>query len=166
MFCAKCGAENPEGSTTCSSCGSPIAGDAQEVVMPGKLATIKLMVQADPALTLIIVGSLLVILGAFLPWVSVQGSGVLGINAANGSALLVVGVLCMSILMIARSGATGPWNIVMFLLNFLALALVFQALYWLRENLNFIAGGYWISMIGVLGITGGTAVDIRKGMQK
>ena len=152
MICAKCGAENPEGSTTCSSCGSPVAGDTQEVVMPGKLALMKLMVKADPALALIMVGSLLVIVGAFVPWISLNGSGILGINAVNGSALLIVGVLCMSILMIARSGATGPWNIVMFLLNFVALALVFQALYWLRENMNFISGGYWISMIGVLGI--------------
>jgi hypothetical protein len=168
MVCSQCGAENPEGNSFCSSCGAtisgnaPASGEAPEFVMPGKLAMMKMMAKADPVLALISVGWMFIVIGAFIPWTSAFGTGILGVNNINGSAVLVVGVLCMVALLLARSGTPGPWNIIIAMLGLLLVALVFQALYVLKDADAPIAGGYWVSMVGVLLIGYGAFKEMRK----
>lgn len=162
MVCGKCGAENPDGSTLCSSCGQPVAGDTPEFVMPGKLAMMKMMVQADPTLALISIGWMIVTVGAFTPWVSSGGTGVLGLNSVNGGSVLVVAMVCLIALLLSRSATPGPWGIIIALLALLEVALVFQALYFLKDNSLPIAGGYWVSMVGVLAIGYGAYKEVRK----
>lgn len=162
MVCGKCGAENPDGSTLCSSCGQPVAGDTPEFVMPGKLAMMKMMAQADPTLALISVGWMILTVSAFVPWLSLNGTGILGVNAMNGSVILLTGLLCMIALLLSRSGTPGPWSIIIAMLALLEVAFFFQALVWYKQNMDFIAAGYWVSMVGVLLISYGAYKEVRK----
>ncbi|MEE9400603.1 MAG: zinc ribbon domain-containing protein, partial [Dehalococcoidia bacterium] len=118
MFCAKCGAEIPDNSVQCSSCGTKVSGEAP-AAGPGALSMLSLMIKADPTLFLTMVGSLLIILGAFLPWVAgtaYYGSA-LGVEAAQGAVIHLVGVLLLAVLVLSRSGAAGTWGVVMVLLT-------------------------------------------------
>lgn len=151
MFCAKCGAEIPDDSVQCSSCGAKVSGEAP-AAGPGALSMLSLLIKADPIGFLTMVGSLLIILGAFLPWVSTWGGDFLGLNmlGATGAPVLVVGVLLLAALVLARSGAGGAWGVVMVLLTALELALIFQSLYFLRDNDFSIGAGFWVAMAGAL----------------
>ena len=149
MFCAKCGAEIPDDSVQCSSCGAKVSGEAP-AAGPGALSMLSLMIKADPTLFLTMVGSLLIILGAFLPWVAEFYGSALGVEAAQGAAVLVVGVLLLAALVLSRSGATGAWGVVMVLLTALELALIFQTLYYLKDNDAPIGAGFWVAMAGAL----------------
>ena len=151
MFCAKCGAEIPDDSVQCSSCGAKVSGEAP-AAGPGALSMLSLMIKADPTLFLTMVGSLLIILGAFLPWVAgtAYWQSALGVEAAQGAAVLVVGVLLLAVLVLSRSGAAGAWGVVMVLLTALELALIFQTLYFLKDNDAPIGAGFWVAMSGAL----------------
>ncbi len=153
MFCAKCGAEIPDDSVQCSSCGAKVSGEAPAPAAgPGALSMLSLMIKADPTLFTTMVGSLLIILGAFLPWVAgtaYYGSA-LGVEVAQGATVLVVGVLLLSVLVLSRSGAAGAWSVVMVLLTALELALIFQMLYFLKNNDLPIGAGFWVAMSGAL----------------
>lgn len=151
MFCAKCGAEIPDDSVQCSSCGAKVSGEAP-AAGPGALSMLSLMIKADPTLFLTMVGSLLIILGAFLPWVSSWGGDILGLNmlGSTGPVILLVGVLLLAVLVLSRSGAAGAWGVVMVLLTALELALIFQSLYFLRDNDFSIGAGFWVAMAGAL----------------
>ncbi len=164
MICGKCGAENPDGTTLCSSCGQPVSGDTPEFVMPGKLAMMKMMAQADPTLALISVGWMIVTIAAFTPWQSSAGTGILGLNSVNGGAVLVVAMVCLIALLLSRSATPGPWGIIMALLSLLLVALIFQALYFILDTPSTlgIAGGYFVSMVGVLLIGYGAYKEVRK----
>ncbi len=151
MFCAKCGAEIPDDSVQCSSCGAKVSGEAP-AAGPGALSMLSLMIKADPTPFLTMVGSLLIIIGAFLPWLAESGyyTSALGVEAAQGAAVLVVGVLLLAALVLARSGAGGAWGMVMVLLCALELALIFQTLYYLKDNDAPIGAGFWVAMAGAL----------------
>ncbi len=155
MFCAKCGAEIPDDSVQCSSCGTKVSGEAP-AAGPGALSMLSLMIKADPTLFTTMVGSLLIILGTFLPWISIQMGypfgtiSSLGVEMAQGAAVLVVGVLLLSVLVLSRSGAAGAWGVVMVLLTALELSLIFQSLYFLKHNDAPIGAGFWVAMAGAL----------------
>jgi hypothetical protein len=116
-------------------------------------------IQADPAGTLIVAGSLLAIIGAFLRWFSVLGGGFLGVTMSQGAVVLMGGVLCLAVLVLARSGAAGKWSVVMLLLSAVLLALVFQAIYHIKHNHASIGAGLWVAMSGVLITAAGSAVE-------
>ena len=151
MFCAKCGAEIPDDSVQCSSCGAQVSGEAP-AAGPGALSMLSLLIKADPIGFLTIVGSLLIILGAFLPWVSKTAywQSSLGVEVPQGAVVLLVGVLLLAVLVLARSGAGGAWGVVMVLLTALELALIFQSLYFLKHNDAPIGAGFWVAMAGAL----------------
>jgi hypothetical protein len=120
-------------------------------------------IKADPAGTLIVVGSLLAIIGTFLRWFSVSlgqyGTSSLGVSMSQGAVVLMGGVLCLAVLVLARSGAVGKWSVVMLLLSALMLALVFQSIYYIKDNDASIGAGVYVTMVGALGITAGSAVE-------
>jgi hypothetical protein len=108
------------------------------------------MIKADPTLFLIMVGSLLIILGAFLPWVAEFYGSALGVELPQGAAVIVVGVLLLAALVLSRSGAAGAWGVVMVLLCALELAMIFQSLYSLKNSELTIGAGFWVAMSGAL----------------
>ena len=140
MYCSKCGAKIPEGSAFCSVCGTSISGDRpkdQNVASDWVSVT-----------SFIILGVILVIIGIFLPWM-----GVLGINTYSGPVVLMGAVLSLAALILARSGATGRWSVVMLLLSGLMLVLVFQAMYQIRHH---IGAGLFVTLVGALAIIFGS----------
>ncbi len=153
MFCPKCGAEIPDDSVQCSSCGAKISGASAG---PGAASIFTMLIKADPAGALTLVGSFFIILGAFLPWATAYGTSLLGVMISEGAVLLLVGVLLLAALVLSRSGAAGAWNVVMLLLSLLALALIFQTicviggLYYRGATEG---AGVWLTMVGALATT-------------
>ena len=146
MYCSKCGAKIPEGSAFCSVCGTSISGDRpkdQNVASDWVSVT-----------SFIILGVILVIIGIFLPWM-----GVLGINTYSGPVVLMGAVLSLAALILARSGATGRWSVVMLLLGGLLLVLVFQAMFETSHHHITIGAGLYIAMVGTLAIAAGSIME-------
>lgn len=152
MLCPKCGAEIPDDSVHCSSCGGKISDEAP-APGGGAASVFTALIKADPAGALTLVGSFFIILGAFLPWASAYGPSLLGVTMAQGAVLLLMGVLFLVVLVLSRSGAAGAWGVVMLLLSALALALIFQSLYYIRNNDATLGAGFWLAMVGALAIT-------------
>lgn len=155
MYCSKCGAQIPEGGSFCPSCGAPVSGPAAKGAGPKALDMLSKRAQADPAAVIIVLGALLVIIGAFLHWVG----GMYGIEGAEGAVVCAVAVLSLAVLVLARSGATGKWGVVMLLLSALALALIFESLATMEDRGYIIAAGFWIAMSGTLIITFGSLLE-------
>jgi len=149
MLCPKCGAEIPDDSVQCSSCSAKISGEAP-AAGPGALSMLSLLIKADLTGFLTLVGSFFIILGTFLPWVSEYYGSALGVEAPQGAVVLLVGVLLLAVLVLSRSGAAGAWGVVMVLLTALELALIFQSLYFLKNNDLPIGAGFWVAMAGAL----------------
>jgi len=158
MYCSKCGAQIPEDSTFCGSCGTPVSGQVVKGQEPQALDMLSRRIKADPAGTLIVVGSLLAIIGTFLAWITGRFS-TLGVELSQGAVICTVAVLFLGVLVLARSGAAGKWSIVMLLLSALALALIFQSIYFLKHNDLPIGAGVWVAMSGVLITAAGSAVE-------
>lgn len=154
MFCPKCGEEIPDDSVQCPSCDAKISGEAP-AAGPGALSMLSMLIKADPTGFLTLVGSFFIILGAFLPWVAGTGyySSALGVEAAQGAVILLLGVLFLATLVLSRTGATGAWGVVTVLLSFLALALIFQSLYYIKDNDASTGAGLWLAMVGVFVVT-------------
>lgn len=163
MYCSKCGAQIPEDSTFCSSCGTPVSGQVVKGQGPRTLDMLSKRIQADPSGTLIVAGSLLAIIGTFLAWITGYPSAghftILGIATSQGAVICAVAVLLLGVLVLARSGAAGKWSAVMLLLSALALALVFQSIYTLKDSHYFIGAGVWVAMSGVLITAGGSLLE-------
>lgn len=164
MYCSKCGAQIPEDSTFCGSCGTPVSGQVVKGHGPQTLDMLSQRIKTDPAGTLIVLGSLLAIIGSFLAWITGHPSAgghftILGIATSQGAVICAVAVLFLGVLVLARSGAAGKWSAVMLLLSALALALVFQSIYTLKDSHYFIGAGVWVAMSGVLITAAGSAVE-------
>ncbi len=151
MLCPNCGAEIPDDSVNCSSCGAKVSGEAP-AAGPGALSMLSLLIKADPVGVLTILGSPLIILGAFLPWVSKTAywQSSLGVEVPQGAVILLVGVLLLAALVLSRSGAAGAWGVVLVLLTALELALIFQTLYTIKHIDLPIGVGFWVAMAGAL----------------
>ena len=157
MYCGKCGAKVPEGNRFCNACGTPVFGERSKDQNAASA-----WVKADSVMAFIILGAILVIIGIFLPWISVAVNGygystgissTLGINMGNGAVVLMGGILSLAALILARSGATGRWGAVMLLLSGLMLVLVFQAMYQIRHH---IGAGLFVTLVGALAIIFGS----------
>ncbi len=143
MYCSKCGAKIAEGNKFCSVCGTSVSGERpKEQNMASEWVSVT---------SFTILGVILIIIGAFLPWM-----GAVGINTYSGPVVLMGAVLSLSALILTRSGATGKWNLVMLLLNGLMLVLIFQAMYETRHYHMTIGAGLYIAMVGALAITAGS----------
>ncbi len=158
MLCPKCKAEIPDDSVHCSSCGGKISDEAP-APGGGAASMLTLLIKADPAGALTLVGSFFIILGAFLPWASAYGPSLLGVSMAQGAVLLLMGVLFLVVLVLSRSGAAGAWGVVMLLLSLLALALIFQSLYYIRDNDATLGAGFWLAMVGAFAITAAALLE-------
>lgn len=171
MYCGKCGEAVPEGGMYCPSCGAPVRGEGT-AGEPSPGGAILSRLGKDYAVALTVAGALLIIVGTFLPWVREAGGywdggfSILGLNmlGTSGAIILILGVLCVAALVLARSGAVGPWSAVMVLLSLLALGLVFHSLYILMDEWNEFptpSAGFWVAMVGALVITAGSWLEYR-----
>jgi predicted nucleic acid-binding Zn ribbon protein len=173
MYCNKCGRQIPEGSQFCSSCGTQIAGEGKPGQTKAKATSmfepLAQLIKLDPVMAILSVGSLLLLLGPFLAWVDGgRGPAMLGIQTTNGVVILAAGVLVLVALVLSRTGTPGAWGIVMLLLSALALALVFQSMYYLNNqdaDLT-IREGVYISMVGALVAGGGGGLEYYNATKK
>jgi len=119
------------------------------------------MAKSLPPGIITIVGALFIFLGVILPWISGEYTypGHLGLMMPQGAALFLVAVLSIAVLLLQRSGAAGAWSQVSILLSFVAIVLVFQALANISNWHLSIGAGYWLSMIGVLILAVGNALQ-------
>jgi signal transduction histidine kinase len=160
MYCNKCGREMPEGSRFCNTCGTQASsggtsyGRAANVFEP-----LVAQIKRDPVMALVSVGSLMLVLGPLLAWVSARfGAATLGLQMPSGAAVLAAGVLLLVTLVLSRTGMPGAWGIVTMLISALALVLVFQSMYWINDQAVDITirEGVYVSMVGgLLTATGG-----------
>ena len=170
MQCSKCGAENPQDNIFCSSCGarlSEVRAKDQEwrgsddssrspKTQPSQYISIVRIVWV-----LGILGALILIVGTFLPF-----DGVLVIMTPQGAVLCLIGVLYISALVMSRSFADRPLNIVMLLFAALALALIFQTFYVIKDYDGSIILGSWVALMGGLIITVGSILGFIATMRK
>lgn len=155
MYCNKCGREMPEGSRFCNTCGTQASsggmgsyGKAANVFEP-----LVAQIKRDPVVALVSVGSLMLVLGPLLAWVSARfGAATLGLQMPSGAAVLAAGVLLLVTLVLSRTGMPGAWGIVTMLISALALILVFQSMYWINDQAVdlTIREGVYVSMVGAL----------------
>ena len=153
MYCKKCGRQIPEGSQFCSSCGTQIAGEgkAGQTKATSMFEPLAQLIKLDPVMAILSVGSLLLFLGPLLAWVDGgRGPATLGLQLSAGAVVLAAGILLVVALVLSRTGTPGAWGIVMLLLSALALALVFQSMYWINDHEGTIREGVYISMVGAL----------------
>jgi len=167
MYCTKCGAQIPEGSKFCNSCGAPVASEGAKA--PSLLSQWSLLIKLDPVLAIIPVGSLLILVGAFLPW-ETWGEPffrftVLGLQIPGGAVVFALGVLFPVVLVLSRSGTPGAWGVVMLLLGALALTLIFQTMYHINDVDHSIRAGVYVAMVGAL-VTACAGVIEQVGIRK
>lgn len=164
MYCGKCGAEIPDDSTFCGSCGTPVSGEAAkkggESQVSKSLDRASQWVKSDTAGALILFGALLLILGTFLPWTRSLGVNILGLNLlASGAVICALGVLLLVMLVLSRTSTNTAWGAVMLLLSALTLALIFQSFYYMKDNDYSISAGLWIAMLGAIIVTAGAVYE-------
>ncbi len=168
MYCTKCGKDIPPGSSFCNSCGTPVTG--QNGKGPGRLppwgSTLSLLIRLDPALAIIPLGSFFLILGAFLPWDTSFRASALGVQFPAGAVILALGVLFLVALVLSRTGTPGSWGLVLLLVSALALALIFQTIYHLRDAEHSIGAGVYIALVGALVTTIAGAMEFARGARK
>lgn len=153
MHCAKCGNEIPAGSQFCNSCGTPVSGEKAKGMglLSQWWAALLQMVKLDPLAGVIPIGAFLLLLGSFLAWESWGGlfhGTVLGLQMPTGAVVSAAGMILLVVLVLSRSGTPGAWGIVMILLSALALALIFQTMYYIKDNGGTIREGVYIAMVG------------------
>jgi hypothetical protein len=133
----------------------------EEIRAPNVLSQHTIAKVAD---VLVAAGSLLLIVGAFLPWFK-QGVLRLGVEAAfSGPVTCLVGVLFLAALVLARSGTAGKWGAVMALLSAVPLALLAQKLYVYYDYHAFsqLAYGFWVALAGAIVVTYGSLIEFYR----
>lgn len=163
MACGRCGAENPQSNIYCSSCGvllSEEGGKVQEGHAP-EVSAKMVRIQVRPSEAIIIFGAVLTILGTFLPVIDEEDTQFLWVNWMGGGAVLsLIGILSLAALVLARNGTSRAWHIAILLMGALALALIFQYLYWVHDMDGSVAAGFWVTMVGALLINVGALTRI------
>jgi hypothetical protein len=138
-YCTECGREITEGLTHCDDCGPAKAAErsATGVDADGHLAT------EDPSMVPVYAGSAISVVGAFLPWATLLGASVSGIDS-DGSITLVLGIVA-GVLAYAR-----PWD----RKNSLGTAAIgVVTLFVALANMTNIAGsGIYVTMVGGVAI--------------
>jgi hypothetical protein len=174
LKCGKCGADVSEGSGFCGSCGAAVGGgDSKGQTQVSQWwASTSALIMRDPVILLVGVGSFLLCLGAFLPWVSVPRSAdTLGLQVAAGPVVLAVGALIGLALMLARGGTPGAWSMVILVLSVVELALIFQAMINLDDTyLEYvnasIGAGLYVAMVGGFVTASGGLLETMRILKK
>jgi len=169
LKCSKCGKEVPEGTGFCGSCGAAVgAGEAkgQNQVSQWWAVTAALL-SRDPVVAVVGLGSLLLCLGAFLPWWSVRyGADVLGLQMAAGPVVLALGAFLALTLVLSRGGTPGAWSIVILVLSAVCLALVVQTMIYLDDHDAGIGAGLYVAIIGGFATASGGLLETMRILKK
>jgi hypothetical protein len=168
LKCSKCGAEIPEGSGFCGSCGATVgAGGAKgQAQLSQWWASTSALVSRDPVLVVVGIGAILLCLGAFLSWISRSGADVLGLQMTAGPVVLALGALLALSLVLARGGTPGAWSIVILVLSGVCLALVFQTMIWMDDQGYDIGAGLYVSMVGGFAAASGGLLEVMRVLKK
>ncbi len=168
MKCSKCGAQVPDGTVFCGSCGAPMAaGDAKgQEQFSQWWATTAAMVGRDPVAVMVGIGSLMLCLGSFLSWISRSGPDVLGLQMAAGPVVLALGAIIALSLVLARGGTPGAWSIVILVLSAVCLALIFQEMIFLDDNRQDPGAGVYVAMAGGLATATGGLLETMRVLKK
>ncbi len=173
MKCSKCGAQVTEGSGFCGSCGATVGtNDAKGQSQYSQWwASTSALLSRDPVIVVVGIGSLLMCLGAFLPWISVPNiADTLGLQMAAGPVVLAVGAFLALALMLARGGTPGAWSIVILALSAVELALIFQTMIYLSDNLEHtnasIGAGLYVAMVGGFATASGGLLETMRILKK
>lgn len=168
MYCTKCGKEIPQGSVFCSACGTPVIGQggkaSSQLSQWG--SALSMLIKLDPVLAIIPIGSFLLLLGAFLPWIRGEGFfsvTTLGLQTPGGAVIMALSVLFLVILVLSRTGTPGSWGLVLLLCSALALIIIFQTMYYLRDVDRSIGAGVYVAMVGAFVTTTAGVVEYARG---
>jgi hypothetical protein len=168
LKCSKCGAEIPEGSGFCGSCGATAgSGGAKGQAQYSQWwATTSASVTRDPVVVVVGIGAILLCLGTFLSWWSMRGADILGLQMAAGPVVLALGALLALSLVLARGGTPGAWSIVILVLSAVCLVLVFQTMIYLGDHDADIGAGLYVSMVGGFATASGGLLEVMRALKK
>jgi zinc-ribbon domain len=168
LKCSKCGADVPEGSGFCGSCGNTVGAGAAKG--QGQFsqwwASTAALIGRDSVVLVVGIGVILLGLGAFLPWVSLRGPDVLGLQMAAGPVILALSALLALALVLARGGTPGAWSIVILVLSGVALALIFQTMIYMSDHDSNIGAGLYVAMVGGFVTAGGGLLETMRILKK
>jgi len=169
LKCSKCGAEVPEGSTFCGSCGATVGtNDTKGQSQSSQWwASTSALLSRDPVVAVVGIGAFLLCLGAFLPWRSVQyGPDVLGLQLSAGPVVLALGAFLALALVLARGGTPGAWSIVILVLSVVSLALIFQTMIWMDDQNYGLGAGIYVAMVGGFTTASGGLLETTRVLKK
>ena len=168
MKCSKCGAEIPEGSGFCGSCGAMASsgGGKGQAQFSQWWASTSALVARDPVVLVVGIGATLLCLGTFLSWISRNGADVLGLQVTAGPVVLALGALLALTLVLSRGGTPGAWSIVILVLSAVCLVLVFQTMIYLGDHDADIGAGLYVSMVGGFATASGGLLEIMRTLKK
>jgi hypothetical protein len=168
LKCSKCGAEVPEGSGFCGSCGAAARSGAAKG--QGQFsqwwATTAALIGRDPVVVVVGIGVILLCLGSFLSWISRNGPDVLGLQMTAGPVVLALGALLALSLVLSRGGTPGAWSIVILVLSGVSLALVFQTMMYLGDNDADVGAGLYVAMVGGFAAASGGLLETMRVLKK
>ena len=169
LKCSKCGAEVPEGSGFCGSCGATAgSGGAKGQAQYSQWwASTSALVARDPVVVVVGIGAILLCLGTFLSWVDMgRFADTLGLQMSAGPVVLALGALLALSLVLARGGTPGAWSIVILVLSAVCLVLVFQTMIYLGDHDADIGAGLYVSMVGGFVTASGGLLEVMRALKK
>lgn len=168
MNCIKCGAQITEGSGFCGSCGATVgtSGTKGQSQFSQWWASTSALLSRDPVVLIVGMGASLLCLGAFLPWWSVYGPDVLGLQMTAGPVVLALGAFLALALVLARGGTPGAWSIVILVLSVVCLALVFQTMIWMDDHDYSTGAGLYVAMVGGFATASGGVLETMRILKK
>lgn len=169
MKCNKCGAEVPEGSGFCGSCGATVGAGAAKG--QGQFAqwwtSTAALIGRDPAVVVVGIGAFLLSLGALLPWWSLRhAADVMGLQMTAGPVVLALGALLALAMVLSRGGTPGAWSIVILVLSAVALVLIFQTMIYMSDHDYGIGAGVYVAMFGGLATASGGLLETMRVLKK
>jgi len=169
LKCSKCGAEIPESSGFCGSCGSTVGGGGAkgQAQFSQWWASTSALVSRDPVVVVVGIGAVLLCLGTFLSWVDMgRFADTLGLQMTAGPVVLALGALLALTLVLSRGGMPGAWSIVILVLSAVCLVLVFQTMIYLDDHNADIGAGLYVSMVGGFATASGGLLEIMRVVKK
>lgn len=168
MKCTKCGAQIPEGSGFCGSCGTTIGmGDSKGGSQFAQWwASTAALLGRDPVVVIVAIGVILLCVGAFLPWNEQYGQKVLGLQMAAGPVVLALGAFLALALVLARGGTPGAWSIVIMVLSMVCLVLVIQTMIYLDDHNADLGAGLYVAMAGGFVTASGGLLETMRILKK
>jgi zinc-ribbon domain len=169
LKCGKCGAEVPEGSGFCGSCGATVGGGGAkgQTQFSQWWTSTSALVSRDPVVVVVGIGAVLLCLGTFLSWVDMgRFADTLGLQMTAGPAVLALGALLALTLVLARGGTPGAWSIVILVLSAVCLALVFQTMIYLDDHNADFGAGLYVSMVGGFATASGGLLETMRVIKK